>query len=456
MTDLDEDWQYYRQLRNQVNRAVKNEKSEWQINKLKSFGQGSSSVWRNLKSWFGWNKKGPPTRLLSNGNIFTKPYELSNIMNKYFIDKIQAHVSNLDPPLSDPIDPIRKLMQNKTCSLTFSPVHPDQVDEIICSLKSSSSCGLDNIDAKILKLGKHQLLPAITHIINLSISTQTYPMKWKMAKVIPLHKKKNEICPENYRPVSLLSTVSKICEKAIFIQLVKYFEGNNLIHPSHHGFRADHNTTTALIEMVDRWLEAFDRGKVSAVVALDMSAAFDLVDKNIFLRKLQAYNADITIINWINSYLSDRRQQVYIDGVLSNELPVNIGVPQGSILGPLIYVIYTSDLPQSIHRNHTNQTDSTSSEDCLDCGFLCCYADDSTYTVSSDDPGILTEKIKIAYDELSTFMRNNRLVLNSDKTHVLIMASASKHRKHGNFNVSLNTGREIVEPIESEYLLGAN
>ena len=281
-------------------------------------------------------------------------------------------------------------------------------------------------------------------------------MKWKMAKVIPLHKKKNEICPENYRPVSLLSTVSKICEKAIFIQLVKYFEGNNLIHPSHHGFRADHNTTTALIEMVDRWLEAFDRGKVSAVVALDMSAAFDLVDKNIFLRKLQAYNADITIINWINSYLSDRRQQVYIDGVLSNELPVNIGVPQGSILGPLIYVIYTSDLPQSIHRNHTNQTDSTSSEDCLDCGFLCCYADDSTYTVSSDDPGILTEKIKIAYDELSTFMRNNHLVFNSDKTHDLIIASASKHRKHGNFNVSLNTGREIVEPIESEYLLGAN
>ena len=94
--------------------------------------------------------------------------------------------------------------------------------------------------------------------------------------------------------------------------------------------------------------------------------------------------------------------------------------------------------------------------ECPDCGFLCCYADDSTYTVSGDDPQIMTEQITAKYDEISTFMSNNRLVLNSDKTHVLIMASAFKHRKHGNFNVKLNTGSEIVEPIESEYLLGAN
>ena len=455
MTGLDEDWQFYRQLRNQVNRLVKTEKSQWRTNRLNSVGQDSGLVWRNLKNWFGWNRQGPPTKLLSGGNIFTKPHELANIMNKFFTSKIQAHVSNLSPAHSDPVDPIIKIMESKNCRLSLTPVHPDQVFEIISSVKTSSSCGLDNINVKILKLGINHLLPSITHIINLSIASQTFPVDWKTAKVIPLHKKKDVSHPENYRPVSLLSSVSKVCEKAIFIQLVTYFESNNLIHPSHHGFRADHNTTTALIEMADRWVESFDEGKLSAVVALDMSAAFDLVDRNILKEKLLAYNLDLSMVNWIDSYLTGRKQRVYIDGVLSEELPVDVGVPQGSILGPLIYVIYTSDLPQAIHSTHLGRETGPGGE-CLDCGFLSCYADDSTYTVSSDNPIHISEQITAKYGELATYMRNNRLVLNTDKTHVLVMASAFKHRKHGNFNISLNTGNEIIHPIESEYLLGAN
>ena len=183
-------------------------------------------------------------------------------------------------------------MNSRECQLQLKAVFPHEVDKIISELKNKSSCGLDTIDAKIIKLGKSQLLPAITHIVNLSITTQTFPEIWKVAKVIPLDKKKDSMDPENYRPVSLLSTVSKILERSIFLQMVKYFEENNLIDSSHHGFQSGHNTATALIKMIDKWVESFDQGNISAVVALDMSAAFDLVNKSILLDKLEAYRVN--------------------------------------------------------------------------------------------------------------------------------------------------------------------
>ena len=127
-------------------------------------------------------------------------------------------------------------MNSRDCQLQLKAVFPHEVDKIISELKKKSSCGLDTIDAKIIKLGNVQLLPAIAHIVNLSISMQTFPEIWKVAKIIPLHKKKDRMDPEHYRLVSLLSTVSKILERAIFLQMVKYFEEINLIDSSHQGF----------------------------------------------------------------------------------------------------------------------------------------------------------------------------------------------------------------------------
>ena len=122
----------------------------------------------------------------------------------------------------------------------------------------------------------------------------------------------------------------------------------------------------------------------------------------------------------MNSYLSNRKQCVYIDGSLSKELPVEVGVPQGSILGPLFYIIYTSDLPETVHNHGAGTGECLKSE----CGSVCCYADDSTFTMSGTDPEWISQKIKDKYDKIATYMLNNRLVLNSDKTHLLIMASS--------------------------------
>ena len=151
-------------------------------------GNDTGLVWKNLKDWFGWKQHGLSTQLSHCRNIYTKPADLSRIMNEQFIDKVNNHVDNLSPPISDPIAPVENFMKFKTCSLELNTVHPDQVEKILMNMRSSSSCGLDTINMKLLKLGKDQLLPAITHIINLSIRQQCFPEAWKVAKAVPLHK----------------------------------------------------------------------------------------------------------------------------------------------------------------------------------------------------------------------------------------------------------------------------
>ena len=160
------------------------------------------------------------------------------------------------------------------------------------SLKSTKTCGIDNIDSYIIKLSEDELLPAITHIVNLSIKLKCFPTFYKCAKVVPLHKKEDKLNPKNYRPVALLPIISKIIEKAIFIPVIQYLEENELLHPSHHGFRSCHSTASSLLQMYDTWITAMEKNEISAVIMLDMSAAFDVVDTSILLGKMKIYGFD--------------------------------------------------------------------------------------------------------------------------------------------------------------------
>ena len=147
-------------------------------------------------------------------------------------------------------------MLGRTCSFSLSSVQPDEVEKIISSLSNSTSFGMDMIDTYIIKLIKHDIVPALTHIINLSITKKIFPISWKKAKIIPLHKKDDILNPKNYRPVALIPVFSKVLERVIFNQVVAYVSDNNLVHPNHHAYRSNHNTTTALLQMYDVWLDS--------------------------------------------------------------------------------------------------------------------------------------------------------------------------------------------------------
>lgn len=390
------------------------------------------------------------------------------------------------PNPGDPLVLIRRLMANRQCSMTLKCVHPDLVLKVISTMKSSSSCGVDLIDSKIIKLANYQLVPVITHIVNLSIKSQKFPESWKRSKVIPLHKKDEVTYPKNYRPVSLLPVLSKVLERVIFEQMISYLEENHLLHHSHHGFRSSHSTATALIEMYDQWIEAFENDKITAVVMLDLSAAFDVVDHDIMIQKLEILGFEESVISWLRSYLSGRSQQVCIEGSLSDPLFLEAGVPQGSILGPLLYILFTNDLPEVVHchdegvhheggESHAEQGAEVQGEHqdggglhagqvhqypqynlkCSKCGGLCIFADDSTFSASSKDIDELKETIKEKYRTIADYMSKNKLILNSEKTHLLVMTSARNHQRHGNFGITLDTGFETIEPRTEERLLGA-
>ena len=153
-------------------------------------------------------------------------------MNNFFISKVKHLQDNLPVSNGNPLNLVKNIMKNKQCKFTLNAVHPDEILKIITNLKASQSCGIDDIDLTTIKLVNHEITPAITHVVNLSIQQQVFPHQWKKAKVIPLHKKDETIYPKNYRPVSLLPIFSKILERAIVAQVVKYFETNSLLHPN--------------------------------------------------------------------------------------------------------------------------------------------------------------------------------------------------------------------------------
>ena len=151
------------------------EKKSWQEKKIKDCGSDTSSVWKNLKSWLGWTSGGPPSKLIEQGNIYSKPSDLARVMNTFFISKVRNLRQNLPQNPGDPLRLVQKLMENRTCSFKLSCVHPDDVLKILSNLKKSSSCGTDEIASCVLKLIKNEITPVLTHIINLSIAQQTFP-----------------------------------------------------------------------------------------------------------------------------------------------------------------------------------------------------------------------------------------------------------------------------------------
>ena len=170
---------------------------------------------------------------------------------------------------------------------------------MISGLSNSSSFGWEEIDTYIIKLIAKDILPAITHIVNLSISNASFPTSWKRAKVVPLLKKGDTLDPKNYRPVALLPIFSKVLERAVFMQLIQYLDTNFILHPNHHGSRKGHSTTTALIQMYDSWVHSVEEGEMAGVMMVDLSAAFDMVDHGILLEKLKLMGLENNAVKWM-------------------------------------------------------------------------------------------------------------------------------------------------------------
>ena len=410
-------------------------------------------MWKMAKSMLGWVSSGPPTQLYHLGNHITSPKGLSTTMNQFFIEKVKKLREGIPQTNSDPLAKMQESMRNNRYTFQFRPVTEKEVFNLISALRGSKATGVDFIDVRNIKLVSREISPCIAHIICLSITSNTFPEIYKHAKVVPLLKSpdKSPLSCSSYRPVSLLPVISRVVEKAIFTQLSDYLETNNLLHANHHGGRKWHNTTTALIQLSDEWLAASEEGMMTGVMMTDLSAAYDLWDHKIGLDKARMMGLTESSCSWLSSYISGRSQSTMVDAFLSTpiRLPA-FSVPQGSVGAPLLFLMANSDLPDVIHGHQVSFKIPTGH--CKEDGDSIHFVDDGTVAFSHQNPDIISQVLTSHYSKIAEYMAANKMVINADKTHLMVMAPARLEDKRK--KVALKAGNYTITPTESEKLLG--
>ena len=234
----------------------------------------------------------------------------------------------------------------------------------------------------------------------------------------------------------------------MYCQMMEYLYSHKLLHPNSHAYRKGHNTTTALASMYDIWTRSVDAGQATAAIVLDMSAAFDIIDRKLLLKKLSLMGFEENVVKWLDSYLSNRSQSVCINGVLSKLLPTDTGVPQGSILGPLLYTLYTLAVPEIIHKEEIKDLWPPYHTGVDSFDNVVVYADDTTINLSAASETELSVKLEKTFKSVSEYMVSQGLKLNDEKSHLLVF---------NNNKISqtvLKTPLGIIHPSESEKFLG--
>jgi hypothetical protein len=283
----------------------------------------------------------------------------------------------------------------------FRQVLEDNIEKIVKKMKGKQSSSFDGMSNKLLKAIIHNLKKPLTKLINLSLESGYIPPTWKRAKIVPLFKTGEKENMGNYRPISLLPTLSKVIEKVVYHQLIGYLESNNILYKQQYGFRQKHTTEDALHKLISVVTKAKHQKKQALSVFIDLKKAFDTVNIPILLDKLKYYGIDNQELAWFHNYLSQRTQGVSYKNISSTLLHTIMGVPQGSILGPLLFLIYINDLPAGVEFT------------------TLLFADDTTLTLVGPNLLELYEKANNELESASDWFRSNKLSLHPKKTRFL-------------------------------------
>jgi len=357
------------------------------------------------------------------------PNQIAEAFNSYFVNIGPKLAESVSPSL---VDPTSKISRNQN-SIFMEPTDELEVTALVKLLKDGSA-GCDDIAPKVIRSSIHAFSKPLTHILNLSISTGVVPKEMKTARVTPIFKSGDKELLSNYRPVSVLPCFSKILEKIVKKRLTAFIDNHQMLHPHQFGFRAGHSTSHALITLVNELTSALDKGNSCLGVFLDLSKAFDTVDHDILLQKLEKYGIRGIPLQWMRSYLNERSQCVKVLNVQSSFQQIVCGVPQGSVLGPLLFLLYVNDI----------------SDVCKDLCYVL-FADDTNLFMSGKNLDVLYRSMNLSLDKVVLWLNSNKLSLNVKKTHYVLFTT--KKRKDIPVN-SLKLNGVEIERVEKTKFLG--
>ena len=347
-----------------------------------------------------------PDAIQINDKLSKDKTEMADSFNTYFATICAT--SEIDNPNNVPSHDV--YLNNPTdTEFNFERINNMTVLHYINKLNPSHSCGHDNISNNVLKIIAIEVSPCLTLIINQVLSTGQFPKNLKTAKVIPIHNTGEKTLMKNYGPISILPVVSKIIENVMHTQLMEYFTLNKLFTSQQYGYRANRSTELAALELIDRNIDNMNRNLTPVNVYIDLSKAFDCLDHNILLSKLKFYGLSDDAIRLLQNYLSDREQYVQLGNIKSQLHGISRGIPQGSVMGPLMFNILVNDLNAA-----TKKFD------------LIMYADDTTLVSTletfgnTNRPTEIENNISNEISKITTWLHSNKLMLNASKSKFMI------------------------------------
>ena len=426
----------YITFRNIFNKTKREAKIKFYHDQIVKARTDSAKTWKILNQLIGKsNNKNEVTSFFNiNGNLTNDRTVISNSFCDFF--------SNIGPNLASKIPDSNShfttfLQENYNDTIYMSPTDPEEIYKILLNLRPKKSCGIDGISNDLLKKLACVIKLPISIAINKSLETGNVPDILKIAKIVPIFKAKDKQSLTNYRPISLLPNISKILEKVVHKRIYTFLTSKNILYNSQYGFRNNHSTNQAMAEFLSCVLKGFEQNKYTLALFLDLSKAFDTIDHNILLQKLHHYGIRGIALDWVKSYLSGRVQYVEYNGVKSTQKPMICGVPQGSVLGPLLFIIYMNDLHFALEHSS---------------GIL--FADDTTIHNTNNDLTVLFDTMNKDLNQVTQWFRANKLSLNLSKTHYILFYNIYMEPPIHS-NIIMIDGHKI-DPVDETVFLGLN
>jgi len=427
----------YKAFRNRIVTLCRNQKTAYYKDFFLKNLQNAAEIWKGINSIVSIKKKISSAKisLVINDEETSDPTKVAKKFNLFFTTVAEDIKKDIPKTPKSYKDFLKKRNKN---SLKLSATTPEEVLECLEALDSSKANGPASIPTKALDLIKTEISAPLSEIINLTFETGIFPEILKTAKVLPVFKNKGEITDcTNYRPISLLSNMDKVLEKLIYKRAYSFLDNSKLLYIRQFGFRRKHSTVHTLTNLCQKIADALDNHKYACGVFVDLQKAFDTVDHNILLAKLGHYGIRGKAHKLFESYLTDRRQFVTVSGQSSPERIIKHGVPQGSVLGPLLFLIYINDLNYAIKFSLVHH-----------------FADDTNLLIITDNLETLTEQMNQDLQSLWHWLNANKISLNASKTEYVLFRHPTK--KLNNDLVKLYIGGYLLSEKNTIKYLGVH